>query len=298
MKVLMITGDKNFKPGHERYELQRGVVDELAVVYWGRGSLWPSVPAGQFDVVTAQDPFWRGLFGWWVAKRKGAKLDVQIHTDLSVYGGVRHVLMQITLRHADSIRVVSEKIKQQVERVGIKAKVTVLPVYVDIQKFRTVTPAPHDGKIILWIGRFEDEKDPLLAIEIFKKVRKSAEAKLIFLGKGSLESSLRAAARDLPVEFAGWQDPMQFLPTADVVLSTSKHESFGASILESLAAGVPVVAPDVGWAKDAGAIVVAEKDKLADAVVEILKTPRNITLNPVYKYDKKGWAAAWLKTLQ
>ena len=63
MKVLIITGDKKFGPGHERYELQRSVVDELAVVYWGRGSYWPKLPKERFDVVTTQDPFWRGPWG-------------------------------------------------------------------------------------------------------------------------------------------------------------------------------------------------------------------------------------------
>jgi len=297
MKVLVITGDKNFKPGNERYDLQKSAVDKLEVMYWGRGSVWPALPEGQFDVVTAQDPFWRGLFGIRAAWRKNAKFNVQVHTDLLVYGGIKLVLMQIVLRHADSIRVVSEKIKLQVEKVGVKAKISVLPIYIDIQRFRVVTPQDHEKKTILWIGRFEDEKDPLLAIEIFRQVLKTVESKLIFLGKGSLENSLRIAAKDLPVEFAGWQDPIKFFSRADVVLSTSKHESFGASIIESLAAGVPVVAPDVGIAKDAGATAV-KKEEMAQTIVEILNNPRNGRLLPIYKYSKEEWVRAWVLTLE
>ena len=296
MKVLVITGDKNFKPGNERYDLQKSAVDKLEVMYWGRGSVWPALPEGQFDAVTAQDPFWRGLFGIRAAWRKNAKFNVQVHTDLSVYGGIKHVLMQIVLRHTDSIRVVSEKIKLQVEKVGVKAKISVLPIYIDIQRFRVVTPEDHEKKTILWIGRFEDEKDPLLAIEIFRQVLKTVESKLIFLGKGSLENSLRTAAKDLPVEFAGWQDPVNYLSTADVVLCTSKHESFGASILESLAAGVPVVAPDVGIAKEAGATVVDRRD-LAQEVVKVLQSGQKGELK-LNLLSKEEWAEAWRGTLE
>src|SRR6185437_9675076 len=124
MKVLMITGDRRFGPGHERFELQRAAVSELAVVYWGRGSLWPKIPAGKFDVVTAQDPFWRGLFAWHAAKKLHARFNVQVHTDLSAYGAFKHILMQLVLRHADSVRVVSEKIKTQVVRINPHAKIS------------------------------------------------------------------------------------------------------------------------------------------------------------------------------
>jgi glycosyltransferase involved in cell wall biosynthesis len=295
-RVLMITGDKSFKPGHERYELQRSAVELLEVVYWGRGSLWPKLPAGKFDVVTTQDPFVRGLFGWWVAKRKGAKLNVQVHTDLSVYGGVKHVLMQIVLRHADSLRVVSNKIKQQVERIGVRAKITVLPVFVDISKFQQVVQQPHTGKNILWIGRFEAEKDPLLAVEVFKKVLKAEpSAKLIMLGRGSLQGLLMQAASNLPVEFPGWQDPSVFLATADVVLCTSVHESWGASIVEALAAGVPVVAPDVGIAKEAGATIVP-RDELHTGVLGVLATGQKPQLQ-IQLLDKESWVKMWAASL-
>ena len=297
MRVLMITGDKTFGVGHERYKLQRSVVDELAVVYFGRGAVWPKVPKGQWDVVTAQDPFWRGLFAWRVARHLGAKLNVQVHTDLSVYGWFKHMLAAFVLRKATTMRVVSNKIKQQVESMGIHAKIFVLSVYVDASHFKNLAREPHDKKNILWLGRFEDEKDPLLAIAVYKEVLKNIpDAKLIMLGKGSLESKLREEARaGNNVEFPGWQDPVTYLSTADVVLSTSKHESWGASIVEALAAGVPVVAPDVGIAREAGAIV-APRAELAKAVVEALHSgTRGVLTLPLLTQDV--WARAWVATL-
>jgi glycosyltransferase involved in cell wall biosynthesis len=122
------------------------------------------------------------------------------------------------------------------------------------------------------------------------------DTKLIILGKGSLETLLKSAAKGSNVEFPGWQDPSTYLPIADVVLSTSKHESWGASIVEALAAGVPVVAPDVGIAREAGAIVVP-RTELAKAVVEALHSnARGVLALPLLTKDE--WARAWVATLQ
>lgn len=147
MKVLVITGDRSFKPGHTRYDLQRSVVDDLAVVYWGRGSLLPKLPPGHCDVVTAQDPFWRGLFAFVVAKRLSAGLNVQIHADLEGQSLIKRLLAKWVLRRAHSIRAVSEKIKLQVERVGVRAPIAVLPVFVDIAQYTSVVRRPHTAKI-------------------------------------------------------------------------------------------------------------------------------------------------------
>ena len=71
MKVLMISGDQTFGPGNPRYELQRSAVESLTVVYWGHGSMFPKVPSGTYDVVTAQDPLWRGHFALHISRRLG-----------------------------------------------------------------------------------------------------------------------------------------------------------------------------------------------------------------------------------
>lgn len=305
MKVLMITGDRRFGPGNERYELQKAAVETLDVVYWGRGSagwrIWPAIPKG-FDVVTVQDPFWRGLFGFVAARRIGARLNVQVHTDLSAHSLVRHILSQIVLRHADSIRVVSEKIKKQVERLGVHGKISVLPVYIDVSRFRNVVPQPHSEKTILWVGRFEEEKNPELAILVFKQVlHAGVNARLVMLGDGSMSQKLKDLANHLaieaPIEYPGWKpDIVPYLEKADVVLCTSWHESFGASIVEALVAGVPVVAPDVGVAREAGAIVVEQREKLADKVIETLQQSIKGKLL-LDMPSAQEWTKQWLETL-
>jgi glycosyltransferase involved in cell wall biosynthesis len=300
MKVLMISGDKSFGPGNPRYDLQCSAVDELDVFVWPQvhslRQIFSAARHNRYDVITAQDPFWRGHIAHHLVQFFGGRLNIQVHTDLSAYSPLEHFFARLQLRNADSVRVVSEKIKEQVLAMGVRAPVSVLPLYIDALRFKSVIRNPHDKKIILWIGRFEVEKDPTQAIELFSSImQKIPDAKLIMLGKGSLENSLRAKAKGLPVEFPGWQDPLLYFARADVVFSTSRHESFGVSIIEALAAGVPVVAPDVGIAKEAGAIVVP-REQLGEAVVEVLNSNKKGELK--LRLPSAGeWAVAWLVSL-
>jgi len=302
MKVLMITGDKNMlTPGTDAYaraELQRSQVEELKIVYWGRDSR-PRIKAEEYDVVTVQDPFWRGVIALRAARRAQAKLNVQVHTDLSAQGVFRRMLARFVLRRAHSVRVVSEKLKNYLETLNLK-QVNVLPIYTDVSRYVGLKHESNQRfkKVILWLGRFEPEKDPMLALSILNNVRKEGiDAGLIMLGSGSLEGALRAQAKSLDqyVEFPGWKDPTNYYAIADVVISTSMHESYGASIIEALAAKVPVVALDVGVAKEAGAVVVS-RDSMASSVVKVLKEGLRGELK-LNLLNKEEWAKKWLKTL-
>lgn len=298
-RVLIITGDKNFAAS-ERFRLQASQIEKLEALYFGRGALMPKVPREIFDVVTTQDPFWRGIFAWWLAWRMGARLNIQVHTDLSAQNFFRRALARLVLRRADSVRVVSEKIKKQVEQFGVRSPIFVLPIYIDISKLRRIGRSPDKTsgfqKTIVWIGRFEKEKDPLAALGVFDRVRSSGiDAKLVMLGTGSLESALRAQAENLPIEFPGWKDPAAYLAGADIVLCTSRHESFGASIIEALAAGVPVVAPDVGVAREAGAII-APRSNLWEAVLETLRSGAHGELK-ITLLNADEWTRKWKETL-
>lgn len=304
MKVLMISGDKNILvPGSDafaRLQVQRAAVRRLDVFVWpqihARIDILRAAKTQHYDVVTAQDPFWRGLLAWRVARRTGAKLNLQVHADLSAQSLSRRLLARFLLRRADSVRVVSDAIREQVQSFGVTVPICVLAVYIDITRFTALAPLPHDQKTILWIGRFEAEKDPQEALQVLKTARKQGiDAKLVMLGTGSLEPTVRESARELPVEFPGWQDPAEYLPTADVVLCTSRHESWGASMVEALAAGVPVVASDVGIAREAGAIVAARSD-LAEAVCDVLSTGKRGRLFLLLPTQDE-WVTLWKKTL-
>lgn len=306
MKVLMLSGDPNLlKTGaetRERFALQKSSVEQLDVFVWPHVHRYRDIRRAahltHYDVITSQDPFWRGLISWYLSRKTGARLNLQVHADLAGQSLAKRVLARFLLRRADSIRAQSERVATEVRKLGVRAPVTILPVYVDVARVTGVPRAPtqHSQKTILWVGRFETEKDPLRAISVLRQVRADGvDAVLVMLGSGSLEGELRKAAHNLPVEFPGWQQPAAYLAVADIVLSTSPYESYGASIVEALAAGVPVVSRDVGVAREAGATVTS-KEGLAEAAARVLRSGARGELK-LSLLDASEWAEQWRATL-
>ncbi len=304
MNILSLGGDRNaLRVGtetHRRVHMMGAQVSRLETYVWPQVHSWWAVMRGAVrlrpQVITTQDPFYRGLFAWKLAWLTKARLNVQVHADLGAQSWFKRLLGRFVLRRAHSVRVVSDKVAEQVRATGTRARVHTLPIYVDLDRFRQVVRVPHDREIVLWVGRFEKEKDPLEAIRILKQLRdRGRDAALIMLGAGKLEKELRQAARGLPVEFPGWKAPEDYLALADVVLCTSRAESWGASIIEALAAGVPVVAPDVGIAKEAGAIVV-QRSELASAIEKTLEEKPEGRLAIAF-LDREAWLERWKATL-
>ncbi|HEV7449591.1 MAG TPA: glycosyltransferase, partial [Candidatus Paceibacterota bacterium] len=168
MKVLMISGDpKLLEPhteAHERFLLQCAAVDELRLVVWSPrapfavlGALG-AVLTTRFDVVTAQDPLWRGLLALVLARLGGAKLQIQVHQNVDALLGINRAIFKAVVKRADAIRAVSETIKAQVERAGARVYVDVLPVFIDLEVLKRAPAAdlkkefPQFGKTVFWIG--------------------------------------------------------------------------------------------------------------------------------------------------
>lgn len=244
------------------------------------------------DIVTAQDPFFIGLLAWFIAWRRGAKLHVQIHTDLfdphfaahSLKRRLEVRLARTILRRADGIRVVSERIKRSLEPLALRGHISVLPVYVDREQIEQAKQIertklyPQFQKLVLVVSRLESEKNIARAIRAFAEIKKSqSSAGLVIVGDGSQRDALHALVRELQLEksvvFAGSQNPFPYYKAADLTLVTSDFEGYGMVIIEALASGCPVVSLDVGVASEAGAIVV-KKEELAQVSIAVLSEGR------------------------
>jgi glycosyltransferase involved in cell wall biosynthesis len=106
----------------------------------------------------------------------------------------------------------------------------------------------HDPTHFLWVHRLVPYKRPLEVAEAFREL---PELRLTMVGVGPLEGALRAT---LPanVELRGWL-PRERLARLFAGAGGFIHvgeEDFGISMVEALAAGVPVLAADRGGARD------------------------------------------------
>lgn len=237
------------------------------------------------DVISVQDPFETGLTGWLISVFLRRPLHVQVHTDflspeysvLSFLNRTRVAIAGFVLRRAARIRVVSERIKDSIEKqYRLTAPITVLPIFADVARLRARVVdhvlekrfAPFTLKLLV-VSRLEKEKNVERAIRAYAAAA-PANACLIIVGSGSEREALSRLTHSLSARHVFFEDdrePAPYYALADLVLVPSKYEGYGLVIVEALAAGKPVISTDVGVAREVGAIIAPEMG-FADALKE------------------------------
>lgn len=160
---------------------------------------------------------------------------------------------------ADRITALSEPDLQQQLALGLSAasKYVIVRNGIDCERFRGPRPRLVEGSPVIGaVGRFSEEKGHRYLLEAMTQLRRSLPgARLVLVGYGALEADLRSRAAALGVEglvtFAGERDSAEMMGSFDLFVQPSLYESQGLAILEAMAAGVPVVASDVGGVGDA-----------------------------------------------
>jgi glycosyltransferase involved in cell wall biosynthesis len=113
---------------------------------------------------------------------------------------------------------------------------------------------PPDAPLLVFVGRLDQQKDPLLLIESLKlSVETVPTLHLAVVGDGVLRSRVEEAvgAHQLAaqVHFLGVRPPLEIaeiLRAADQYVLCSAYEGMPIALLEALATGLPVVCTDVG----------------------------------------------------
>lgn len=105
-----------------------------------------------------------------------------------------------------------------------------------------------DEFVLCFIGRFENQKNPIKTIRIFDELTKKQEkdVKLLLVGAGSLENELKKSVEDLNLEeqviFAGTtNDIPSVLSASDCLIMTSEFEGLPFVLVEAQASGLPCV---------------------------------------------------------
>lgn len=113
------------------------------------------------------------------------------------------------------------------------------------------TPSADNAFVVGYVGRLSPEKRPELFIQAAAQLyAECPEARFVMIGSGAA-AEYQQLATDLGInnrlEIRGFSDDIApLLKTFDLLISCSDYEGCSNTILEGMAAGVPVLATDVG----------------------------------------------------
>jgi glycosyltransferase involved in cell wall biosynthesis len=134
------------------------------------------------------------------------------------------------------------------------SKSTVVPVGVEIDRIAALRDrARSEGPpLIVWNHRWDDDKDPEVFVRASLRLAADGlEHRVALLGEDGWQGETRrgSAAERLgeAVVLAGRVDRdtyLSVLSSADIVVSTARHEFFGVGVVEAIAAGCVPVLPD------------------------------------------------------
>ena len=116
----------------------------------------------------------------------------------------------------------------------------------DIEALRKEFGIPAQSVVLTCLGRLHPQKGQRDAIAALQGLH-DATIWLLLVGDGPDRSHLEKLAKDMQVIIAGQRDDIpQLLSITSIMLVPSTSEGLGLAAMEALAAGVPVIAYDVG----------------------------------------------------
>ncbi len=208
---------------------------------------------------------------------------------------VYEALDRACLRRMDRVVCVSQGQAEKVRRAGVRAdRVVVIRNAIRAERFDRANPTDRrvlEGmfpqapeRIVGSAGRLSPEKGFRVLVEAAAIVAGSDPGVgFVHFGDGPLRESLKARIADLGLEqrfiLAGFRDDIdRFMPHWDLSVLPSFTEGLPTVVLESYAAGVPVVATAVGGTPEAVAdgvdgylVLPGDASALAQRILDVLQ---------------------------
>lgn len=149
--------------------------------------------------------------------------------------------------------------KEYVELTKIKSQKTITiynPVVSPDIKIKSEVLCPHpwlnnnrEFKTLITAGRLTFQKNQELLLEMFSKLKKEIDVRLIILGEGELKEKLVEfcvnKGIDKYVDFVGFVDnPYCYFKNADAFVLSSRYEGLPTVLIEALACGCNIISTD------------------------------------------------------
>jgi len=255
-----------------------------------------------FDLVHVHSPFVLGNLGAHWANFHGLPLVWTFHTFYHHYTHYSitpsdtsrtYILWRIRRMLWKCNRVIapSHAVERVITRIWPSAPTRVVPTGVDLARFsggkRRETRAQwgiaDEEVALLYVGRLVAEKNLDFLMRSVAPVLRNHPAKLVLVGGGPSQESLRDLARELGIAsrviFTGFIEPegvANFYALADIFTFASRTETQGLSIAEALCAGLPCVVVNAMGAAEAiepdedGFLVPPQENRFGAAVERLV----------------------------
>jgi len=256
-------------------------------------------------LITTQDPFFAGFLGYLLKRKFGIKLHVQLHGDFfsskyfrkeCLYNRFQYILGKFIIKKADGFRVVSQRVKKSLVKLGIsEEKITAVPIYAKV-KSSAYAKASADRRqskvksqklnkfVFLTAGRLVLVKNIGLQIKAMAEiVKKYPNTELWIVGDGPMEKKIQDTKNKIQtphgVKLFGWRNDLdKFYSQADAFLLTSNYEGWGLVVIEASTYGLPIIMTDVGCAGEvikngeSGIVIpIGDRKALEEAMIKIIE---------------------------
>ncbi|WP_294172370.1 glycosyltransferase [uncultured Sphingomonas sp.] len=136
--------------------------------------------------------------------------------------------------------------------------VHILPLGVELEAFgpenrdldlRRELGLDDNQPLLIYVGRLDIEKRPDLVVEAFRRLPSDLGAKLVILGQGPQREQFEALGdpRIITPGFVTDRPSLaRWLASSDIYVSAMPNETFGVSVIEAQASGLPVVGVAAG----------------------------------------------------
>ena len=267
------------------------------------------------------------ILGVLAGRLAGIPVIVTLHStgsDRRHYHPMRHRMETMALRSigCQIIAVGYAIADAQQDRVGRKKPIVVISNAISIlpelapperQKLRISLTGSDEGFVLISVGRLSPDKGYSDMLIAFRGILSSyPQTSLVIAGAGVLADSLQAQALSLGIEgrvfLLGARDDIPaLLRASDIYISASHREGMSMSLLESMAAGLPTVATNVGDASrmftDTTGVLVepTHPEYLAEAVNALLADPARMKVMGIAAYERvtakyglEAWTDAYM----
>lgn len=171
--------------------------------------------------------------------------------------GILNRLAYYGLLHTGTWQAISRRMATTLAARGIpESRIVAVPNAVNTQRFAGIRREAGAPARFIFIGRMTEEKSLDTLLDAFADLAHAhPDSSLVLVGAGALEQQLKDQALHLGlggrVRFAGHRDDIEtLLADANVGVQCSRIEGLSNTLLESMAAGLPMVASRISGNED------------------------------------------------